>query len=152
MPNPTGKGGWAKGQSGNPNGRPKKDRVLTAILKRAGSRTREDVDGKRRSGKRIIARALWELASTGCTVLPREDGKSYQIAISGDGWFDEAPECDPRLLGPYGGPLHASPTWRSLCSKPCRNSACAIGCISGKEEASWSKETSRTEPSGNPSM
>ena len=33
MPNPTGKGGWKKGQSGNPNGRPKKGDTYTDALR-----------------------------------------------------------------------------------------------------------------------
>ena len=114
MPNPTGKGGWTKGQSGNPNGRPKKDRALTAILERGGSKTREDVDGKRRSGKRIMARALWEIATTGQTTLPRADGE-YKVSVKGDGWFDVVkwlyqhidgpPKLRAEISGPEGSPI-----------------------------------------------
>jgi len=58
------------GKSGNPNGRPPKNRALTDILERRGSRTLEDIDGKRRGGKHIVARAVWDVATTGRTVLP----------------------------------------------------------------------------------
>jgi len=70
MANPTGKGGWKPGQSGNPRGRPKGTRALTEILARAGSKAIEDCDGKRRSGKRIVARLLWEAAITGAVQFP----------------------------------------------------------------------------------
>jgi len=32
MSNPSGKGGWKKGESGNPNGRPKKNRSYTEAI------------------------------------------------------------------------------------------------------------------------
>lgn len=63
-------GSWKPGQSGNPKGRPKKSRALTEILARGGSKTIEDADGKRRSGKRIVARLLWQAATTGVVQFP----------------------------------------------------------------------------------
>ena len=68
------------GQSGNPNGRPKKNRALTEILTRQGGRTVEDVDGKRRGGKRIMARALWDIAATGRTVLPGDPPLPLEVS------------------------------------------------------------------------
>jgi hypothetical protein len=79
-----------------------------------GSQTRLDVDGKRRNGKRIIARALWEIATTGRTTLPREDGE-YEIVVVGDSWFnvvkwlyhhiDGPPKVRTEISGPEGGPI-----------------------------------------------
>ena len=69
-------GTWPKGQSGNPKGRPKKNRALTEILERAGSKIVE-YDGKRVSGKRLIARLLWQAATTGECKLP--DGESLIV-------------------------------------------------------------------------
>lgn len=84
MANPTGEGGWKPGQSGNPKGRPKKNRALTEILARAGSKTAEDCDGKRRSGKRIVARLLWQAATTGVVQFP--DSKET-MALSLSDWL-----------------------------------------------------------------
>jgi len=35
IPNPTGKGGWEKGQSGNPNGRPRKELAIATRIREA---------------------------------------------------------------------------------------------------------------------
>ena len=54
---------------GNPNGRPPKNRALTEILTRAGSKTLE-VAGKRISGKRLMACLAWQIATTGKATFP----------------------------------------------------------------------------------
>lgn len=72
---------WKKGQSGNLQGRPKKKRALAEILTRAGSKTIEDCDGKRRSGKRIVARLLWQAATTGVVQFPGAE-KATVIPLS----------------------------------------------------------------------
>lgn len=65
------------GQSGNPKGRPKKDRALTDILTRAGSAT-VDVDGKRKAGRQVMARMVWQGILTGEVEFP--DGKKMRLA------------------------------------------------------------------------
>ena len=71
-------GAWQPGQSGNPRGRPPKGRALTEILQKAGGTTHADHDGKRRAGRRIMARAVWELAATGETELA--GGRRLKVA------------------------------------------------------------------------
>ena len=65
------------GQSGNPHGRPKKDRALTALLEKAGGATVE-IDGTRISGRRLMARQVWEGITTGMITFP--DGKKMMLA------------------------------------------------------------------------
>ena len=65
------------GQSGNPKGRPKKDRALTAILERAGGRSLE-VDGKKVAGRQLVARMAWEGITTGQVSFP--DGKTLKLS------------------------------------------------------------------------
>jgi hypothetical protein len=67
---------WVKGVSGNPAGRPPKARALTAILEAAGNKTVE-AGGKKVTGKRLLGRMLWEIATTGQTVMP--DGASLLL-------------------------------------------------------------------------
>lgn len=74
---------WKPGQSGNPAGRPPKSRALTEILERAGSRSVEMPDGKRVSGKQLVARLAWDLATTGQAEFP--GGK--QLVIEPVDWL-----------------------------------------------------------------
>lgn len=82
MANKTGKGGWEKGKSGNPNGRPPKSRALTDILEKAGSQSVE-VDGKKIASKRIVASLLWQVATTGMAKFP--DGSI--LSVSPQDWI-----------------------------------------------------------------
>lgn len=76
-------GTFPPGVSGNPKGRPKKNRALTDILEKAGSSTVE-IDGKKISGKRLIAKLLWEVALLGECTLPN----GATVTVNSDGWFD----------------------------------------------------------------
>jgi hypothetical protein len=87
---------WKPGQSGNPNGRPKKQRAWTALLDRAGSHTILPPDGTPISAKRFIARALVELATHGKTKMA--DGT--EIEVRGDGWFDVVKFIYAQVDGP----------------------------------------------------
>lgn len=72
---------WKPGQSGNPKGRPKKERALTTMLEKAGA-AGTDHEGKRVSGKRLLALRLWELVKTGKTTF--SDGKVISIEDADD--------------------------------------------------------------------
>lgn len=52
------------GQSGNPNGRPLKNRALTEILTTAGNHTMPSGAG-RAARKRVLAALVWQAATTG---------------------------------------------------------------------------------------
>jgi hypothetical protein len=74
---------WKAGTSGNPNGRPKKDRALTTLLERAGG-VMVEIDGARISGRRLMARQVWEGITTGVVSFP--DGK--KLSLSPQDWKD----------------------------------------------------------------
>jgi hypothetical protein len=63
--------------SNNPAGRPPKSRALTQLLEKAGSRTISLADGTKVSGKRLLARALWEGVTTKVITFP--SGEQYQL-------------------------------------------------------------------------
>lgn len=56
---------WEKGQSGNPNGRPKKQNTLTDILKELGESNKVDIKGKTVEWKTALMYKLWQLALGG---------------------------------------------------------------------------------------
>ena len=79
----------------NRNGRPKKDRALTAILERAGSKTVE-MDGKSVSGRRLMALQVWEGITTGEVSFP--NGKKLQL--SPQDWKDFVKWAYAHIDGP----------------------------------------------------
>lgn len=70
-------GTWTKGQSGNPAGRPPKNRALTEILATGGSKTVE-YGGKNVAGKRLVSMLLWQVATTGKAEMP--DGSTLEAS------------------------------------------------------------------------
>lgn len=100
----TDKGQFAKGHSGNPNGRPPNCRALTAILETKGNATRQDIDGKNRAGKQIVGRAVWDLATTGRTQL--QDGEEKRtLKVDGRTWFEIVKWIYAQVDGPPRGEL-----------------------------------------------
>lgn len=99
-----------KGVSGNPNGRPPKNRALTEILEKAGA-VGLDVNGQRVSGKRLLASLLWEGATTRRVTFP--GGEVCTLGI--DDWLglakfiyqqvDGPPKQNLELAGPGGEPF-----------------------------------------------
>lgn len=101
---------WQKGQSGNPSGRKPKNRALTDILEKAGAATLT-ADGKKISGKRLMAQLLWEAVTTGKAHFP--DGRTLEIAPQD--WLaivkflyqhiDGPAKSEIELSGAGGGPI-----------------------------------------------
>lgn len=87
MSNPSGAGGFKKGRSGNPKGRPKKGKALTDVLRRVLA---EPVtDGKTKAEE--LADTLWKMAKAGDLdavkyIYDRLDGKPTETQeVSGPG-------------------------------------------------------------------
>ncbi|MBN2531886.1 MAG: hypothetical protein JXB88_03285 [Spirochaetales bacterium] len=74
---------WKPGQSGNPKGRPRKNKTLTEILAKHGKK-RDVKDGEKNiSRKEALAKKLWALALSGDIaairyIYDRIDGKPDQ--------------------------------------------------------------------------
>jgi len=71
------KGQFPPGVSGNPRGRPPKSRALTDLLTKALGRTLE-TQGKKVSGKRLLARLVVDVLTTGRATFP--DGRVLEVA------------------------------------------------------------------------
>ena len=92
------------GQSGNPKGRPPKQRALTDLLEKAGNRTYE-VDGKKIAGKRVLSQVLWDLIVYGRAELPGEDKKIILRVSSAKEWLDVAKQIYNQVDGPPKGDI-----------------------------------------------
>lgn len=62
---------WKKGESGNPNGRPQKNRTLTAILERTGGGKKVYSNGQ--TPRKLLAELLWQAATTGEVTFPGDE-------------------------------------------------------------------------------
>jgi len=84
------------GESGNPNGRPRKKWALTEILKTKGGKIVPYFD-RRVSGKHLIAELLWQFATTGRVRFP--DGHELSTE-SVDEWLRVVQYIYTRVDGP----------------------------------------------------
>lgn len=98
-----------KGSTNNPNGRPPKSRALTDLLSKAIGRTIE-VDGRRVSGKRVLASLVAQVLTTGRLQFP---GDTEASIISIKDWLEfakwfyqymEPPVARQEVTGANGGP------------------------------------------------
>lgn len=66
------------GQSGNPAGRPPKNRALTEILEKAGNKAIERTgESKRAARKRVLAESIWQAVTEGRVTFA--DGRELKI-------------------------------------------------------------------------
>ena len=86
---------WQPGKSGNPSGRPPKSRALTEILRRAGGRMVE-VNGEKISGRRLMARLLWQAAESGEVTLPSGE----KLVFGPRDWFEVVKFLYQHIDGP----------------------------------------------------
>lgn len=86
---------WQPGESGNPAGRPVKNRALTEILTKAGART-IDAQGKRIARKRWMAEKVWEAVTMGRVVMP--DGEV--LVLGAAQWTDMVKWLYVQIDGP----------------------------------------------------
>jgi hypothetical protein len=108
---------WQPGESGNPNGRPRKGKALTEILEQAGSKTFPLIDGKRMSGKRLVARQIWDALATG--KIEFIDGSQRRLTVRDwrelAEWLydrvDGRPMQKSEITGKDGGPQEMVLTW-----------------------------------------
>ena len=102
---------WKPGQSGNPNGRPKKPRALTQALEASLSKTVELPDGTRINGKRYLASLAHQAITEGRIVLA--SGKAIDISPEDMLMFwkfyfsqiDGPPPTKQEHSGPDGQPI-----------------------------------------------
>jgi len=89
---------WVAGKSGNPNGRPKKERTLSNMLELIGSESVEGVYAPAIPAEpgvptpppvcytkaQLVARATWEILLTGKTIFPIS---GHEIKVDNDQWI-----------------------------------------------------------------
>jgi hypothetical protein len=97
-PNRRGNPGWIKGQSGNPNGAPKKESSWAKIIKRVG----EEKDPELKiENKEVVAKALYKEAKSGnvqairlITELEEGFGTQAKMQVSFNWIGDSSGNCN----------------------------------------------------------
>lgn len=75
---------WEKGKSGNPTGRPQKNRAWTAILEKAGNKRIEVENGKSVTRKELMADLIMQGITSGRITFPDKT----KIELTPREWLD----------------------------------------------------------------
>jgi hypothetical protein len=89
------------GKSGNPNGRPPKERALAGLLEKVGS---QQAPKKRKTKSELLAEMIWAGLLTG--VITMQDGR--QLTLSPTDWKDFVKFYALHTDGPARGDLPGS--------------------------------------------
>jgi hypothetical protein len=89
-------GRWQKGTSGNPHGRPPKQRAWTKILEAAGNKKETLKDGSQIARKRLLAELIMQGVTSGTVTLP--SGKT--LTLSPKDWLDMVWKVYGQVDGP----------------------------------------------------
>ncbi|HEV2863045.1 MAG TPA: DUF5681 domain-containing protein [Pyrinomonadaceae bacterium] len=92
------------GHSGNPNGRPPKFRALTDLLSLRGD-AQVTLDGEKLSGGELLARLLWQIATTGKAKFP--DGT--ELIVGPKDWLETVKWLYVHIDGPAPKPEPEDP-------------------------------------------
>ncbi len=87
---------FVRGQSGNPKGRNPKSRALTEILEVAGRQKMPTESGDLVEPRRLLARMLWAVLTTGETELPSGE----TLRFSAKDWLETAKFVYSQIDGP----------------------------------------------------
>lgn len=89
---------WKTGQSGNPRGRPPKQRALTKLLENAGKRK---LNGTDETAQRLLVERVWQGVTTGVIdfgITPT--GAPHVIVLDAAGWTRLAKMVYDQVDGP----------------------------------------------------
>lgn len=87
---------WKQGQSGNPNGRPPKDRAIASQIEKALNKVELGADGKKHKRVTLLAEIFVNALVTGKVVLPN----GYTLTLPPREWMEMSKFVVTHVDGP----------------------------------------------------